>query len=179
VKTYPGEEWKAGSGRATFEPDYGRRGVVWVHGAFEPATGLATILCSPARDSASHLQLLEQVLATFPSDRWLLVEDNLSIHQSRDVKTALLAWPEIQLQFIPKYACWLNLIEPWWKQLRSLALKGRRFETLEELTTSLQEALAYWNDHKRPYIWKKLPQEQFKLFLGGMRPELNHIAICA
>ena len=43
VKTYPGEEWKLGAERATFEPDYGRRGKLWVHGAFEPATGQATI----------------------------------------------------------------------------------------------------------------------------------------
>jgi hypothetical protein len=28
------------------------------------------------------------------------------------------------------------------------------------LTASLQEALAYWNDHKRPYSWKKTPKEQ-------------------
>jgi transposase len=34
---------------------------------------------------------------------------------------------DIQIQFLPKYAPWLNLIELWWKQLRSLALKGRRF----------------------------------------------------
>ena len=179
VKTYPGDEWKPGPQRATFEPDYGRRGKLWVHGAFEPASGQAELVFSGRRDSASHLQLLEQIVTQFPAERWLIIEDNLSIHTSRQVQMGLLAWPELQVQFIPKYACWLNLIEPWWKQLRSLALKGRRFETLEELTTSLQEALAYWNDHKRPYIWKKLPQEQFKLFLGGMRPELNHIAICA
>jgi transposase len=167
VKTYPGEEWKLGPCRATFEPDYGRRGVVWVHGAFEPATGLATILCSPARDSASHIQLLEQVLATFPSDRWLLIEDNLIIHKSRDVKTALLAWPEIQLQFIPKYACWLNLIEPWWKQLKSLALNGRRFQTTAELTEALHDALAYWNAHRHPYCWRKVPQSWPETILGG------------
>ena len=83
------------------------------------------------------------------------------------------------MQFIPKYACGLNFIEPWWKQLRSLALKGRRFETLEELTASLQEALVYWNDHKRPYRWKKMPKEQPQVLLGGMRPELNLITICA
>ena len=34
VKTYPGEVWQSGLNRATFEPDYGRRGKVWVHGAF-------------------------------------------------------------------------------------------------------------------------------------------------
>lgn len=166
VKTYPGEEWKVGSHRATFEPDYGRRGKVWVHGAFEPATGQASILISPSRDSASHLQLLEQVVRQFPADRWLIIEDNLSIHKSRQVRLALTAWSEIQLLFIPTYACWLNLIEPWWKQLRSLALKGRRFETTDELVQALTNALDYWNLHSHPYQWKKRPQEQMTL-LGG------------
>lgn len=166
VKTYPGQEWTEAR-RATFEPDYGRRGKLWVHGAFEPATGQATMVLSPRRDGASHVRLLEQVLAHFPSDRWLLIEDNLSIHKSRDVQTALLAWPEIQVQFIPKYACWLNLIEPWWKQLKSLALKGRRFETTDELADALCAALLYWNSHRRPYLWKKRPQEQLVHVPGG------------
>ena len=166
VKTYPGEEWKLGPNRATFEPDYGRRGNVWVHGAFEPATGQAAILISPRRDSASHIQLLEKVICEFPSQQWLIVEDNLSIHKGRQTKLALTAWPEMRLQFIPKYACWLNLIEPWWKQLRSLALKGRCFETMDELIESLNSALDYWNAHQRPYQWKKRPQEQYKV-LGG------------
>ncbi|MDE0482317.1 MAG: transposase [Candidatus Poribacteria bacterium] len=82
------------------------------------------------------------------------------------MKTALLAWPEIWVQFIPKYACWLNLIEPWWKQLKSLALKGRRFETQEELTDALKSAVCWWNAHKHPYHWKKQPQEQPLYKLG-------------
>lgn len=166
VKTYPGEEWKPGPHRATFEPDYGRRGQLWVHGAFEPATGQATVVLSPRRDSASHIQLLEQIMTEFPAERWLIIEDNLSTHTSRQTQLALGAWPEVQLQFIPKYACWLNLIEPWWKQLRSLALKGRRFETLDELTAALNAALDYWNAHRHPYLWKKRPQEQLTI-LGG------------
>jgi len=163
AKTYPGETWQPGPYRATFQPDYGRRGTLWVHGAFEPATGMATILLSPRRDSASHIQLLEQVITTFPADGWIVIEDNLSIHKSRDVQTALLAWPEIQILYLPTYACWLNLIEPWWKQLRSLALKGRRFETVDELSDALIAALAYWNDHRHPYQWKKRPQSQTEL----------------
>jgi transposase len=165
VKTYPGEEWQQGPYRATFEPDYGRRGTLWTHGAFEPATGQATILLSPRRDSASHIQLIEQVVQEFPADRWLLIEDNLSIHTSHETMLALAAWPEIQVLFLPKYACWLNLIEPWWKQLRSLALKGRRFEKIDELAEALGNALAYWNAHCHPYRWKKKPQEQ--VLLGG------------
>jgi hypothetical protein len=47
----------------------------------------------------------------------------------------------------------LKLIEPWWKVLRSLALKGRRFETWAEIVQVVKLATAYWNDHKHPFIW--------------------------
>lgn len=160
VRTYPGATYGPRAQRATFEPDYGRRGLVWVHGAFEPATGQAAIVLSDARDGASHLRLLEHVLATFPSERWLVIEDNLTTHKSRDVRTAQVAWPELELLFLPTYAAWLNLIEPWWKQLKSLALKGHHFETLPELEAALHGALAYWNAHRHPYTWKKCPQLQ-------------------
>jgi transposase len=173
VKTYAGAEWKVGAQRATFEPDYGRRGKLWVQGAFEPATGQGALVFSDARDSASHITLLEQIMIQFPADRWLVIEDNLRTHTSRKVGLALLAWPEMQIQFLPKYACWLNLIEPWWKQMRSLALKGRRFETTDELTTALEAALAYWNEHKHPYHWKKQPENQPMIPLGGLHPELT------
>jgi transposase len=176
VKTYPGEEWHLGEHRATFEPDYGRRGKLWVHGAFEPATGQATILTSPGRDSASHIQLLEKAMSEFPAERWLFIEDNLVIHTSREVRLALASRPEIQIQFLPKYACWLNLIEPWWKQLKSLALKGRYFEDLEHLTQALYEGLAYWNDHCHPYVWKKRPQEQLPV-LGGFGVHLRSYSL--
>jgi transposase len=155
AKTYPGEVWMCGPGRATFAPDYGRRGSVWVLGAFEPATGLAATLCSPRRDSASFIQLLELVLQTYPAREWVLITDNLTTHISRDTQTALLAWPEVQLLLLPKYACWLNLIEPWWKQLRSLALKGRRFECMDEVIEAIVQATIYWNAHRYPYVWKK------------------------
>lgn len=182
AKTYPGAEWKQGPERATFEPDYGRRGTLWVHGAFEPASGEATMVITGSRDSKSHILLLERMVETFPTDRWLVIEDNLSTHRSKETQVALLAWPEIQVQPVPKYASWLNLIEPWWKQLRSLALKGRRFETIEELEAALWEALAYWNAHRHPYRWKKLPQKQEEItalfeaarMLGGYGAALAH-----
>jgi transposase len=173
VKTYAGEEWLQSDHRATYEPDYGRRGKLWVHGAFEPATGQAAILTSAGRDSLSHVGLIELVIREFPADRWLLIEDNLSIHTSQQVRLALAACPEIQVLFLPKYACWLNLIEPWWKQLKSLALKGRRFESVDELVEALSAAVGYWNAHRHPYVWKKRPQEQLPL-LGGFGISRGH-----
>ena len=55
--------------------------------------------------------------------------------------------------FQPKYAAYLNLIEPWWKVLRSLALKGRRFESWDEVRAAVAAATAYWNAHRHPFAW--------------------------
>jgi hypothetical protein len=55
--------------------------------------------------------------------------------------------------FPARYAAYLNLIEPWWKVLKSLALKGRRFRTWEEVCAAVEEATAYWNKHRHPFVW--------------------------
>ncbi|GHO50533.1 hypothetical protein [Ktedonospora formicarum] len=55
--------------------------------------------------------------------------------------------------FQPIYATSLNLIEPWWKPLHSLALKGRRFESWQEIAEAVEQATSYWNGHRHPYVW--------------------------
>jgi hypothetical protein len=55
--------------------------------------------------------------------------DNSNTHRASDVLLFSLQHPRWEFVFQPKYAAYLNLIEPWWKVLRSPALKGRRFGT--------------------------------------------------
>ncbi|HEY0779256.1 MAG TPA: hypothetical protein VGD56_14915, partial [Gemmatirosa sp.] len=55
--------------------------------------------------------------------------------------------------FQPVYAAYLNLIEPWWKVLRSLALHGKRFATWAEIEHAITRATAYWNAHRHPFVW--------------------------
>ncbi len=54
--------------------------------------------------------------------------DNLSTHRAPDVLLFALTLPRWERIFQPKYAASLNLIEPWWKALRSgwlwLAMAG-------------------------------------------------------
>src|SRR5438309_7253971 len=52
--------------------------------------------------------------------------------------------------FQPTYAAYLNLIEPWWKTLRTLAFKGRRFEDWPEMARAVEQATAYGNAHRHP-----------------------------
>ena len=139
----------------TQEIDYGRRGSGYIFGAFRPATGEAFTRPYGGRTIANWVDFLEQ------TDRWLPAEagavyailDNLSAHRAADVLLFSLAHPRWEFVFQPVYAAYLNLIDPWWKTLRSLALKGRRFETWDEIAQAVGVATAYWNLHRHPFVW--------------------------
>jgi hypothetical protein len=130
--------------RATQEIDYGRRGKGYVFGAFAPATGEAFTVPYAGRTTASWVGFLDQVDAWVDADvdRVYAILDNLSTHRAADVLLWSLAHPRWEFVFQPTYAAYLNLIEPWWKILRSLALKGRRFETWEAVERAVDEATA-------------------------------------
>lgn len=141
--------------RATQEIDDGRRGSGYVFGAFRPATGEALTAPYARRTTANFVDFLERVAAWLPTDteRVYAILDNLRAHRAPDVLLFSLAHPRWEFVFQPVYAAYLNLIEPWWKVLRSLALKGRRFETWDAICQAVREATAYWNAHKHPFVW--------------------------
>ena len=167
AKTYPGQRpvrtepsgeadgARRPAGRARQEVDYGRRGQGYIFGAFRPATGEAVTRPYPSRSAANWADFLGHVESWVPADveRVDAVTDNLPAHRATDVLLFGLAHPRWEFVFQPQYAAYLNLIEPWWKVLKSLALKGRRFETWEEVCEAVAEATAYWNQHRHPFVW--------------------------
>jgi transposase len=167
AKSFPGPEVvpaRPGAGadaaaapaaRAKQEADYGRRGKGYIFGAFRPAAGEALTRPYPSRSTANWVDFLEEVEAWVGPEvgRVYAVMDNLQAHRAPDVLLFSLAHPRWEFVFQPKYAAYLNLIEPWWKVLRSLALKGRRFETWEVVCAAVERATAYWNGHRHPFVW--------------------------
>jgi transposase len=141
--------------RAKQEIDYGRRGKGYIFGAFVPATGAAFTAPYAGRTIATWITFLDQVEAWIApeTDRVYAVLDNLSTHRATDVLLWSLAHPRWEFVFQPTYAAYLNLIEPWWKILRSLALKGHRFDSWEAVDQAVARATAYWNDHCHPFVW--------------------------
>ena len=140
--------------RAPQEADYGRRGSGYVFGAFAPATGEAPTAPDRGRTVATWVDFLDRV------DGWVgeaagrvyAVLDNLSTHRALDVLRWALAHPRWEFVFQPTHAAYLNLLEPWWKVLRALALKGRRFATWDEVCQAVAAATAYWNHHRHPFV---------------------------
>lgn len=163
AKSYPGQRLVRARPQTAGEPaerakqalDYGRRGKGYIFGAFQPATGEALTVPYERRTAANYAAFLEAVEGWIPAQvgRVFAIADNLSAHRATDVLLFSLAHPRWEFVFQPKAAAYLNLIEPWWKVLRSLALKGRRFETWEEVCQAIAEATAYWNKHRHPFVW--------------------------
>jgi transposase len=157
ARSYRGQQVVKASERATQEIDYGRRGKGYIFGAFRPASGTALTDTYPRRTTVNWVDFLSQVDAWIPAEveRVYAIVDNLSTHRATDVLLFSLTHPRWEFVFQPKYAAYLNLIESWWKVLRSLALKGRRFESWDDIATAIQSATAYWNAHRHPFVWGK------------------------
>jgi transposase len=160
AKSYPGQTAvrpapQDGAERARQEIDYGRRGSGYIYGAFRPATGEAFTAPYDGRTTTDWIDFLERVETWVPPEvaRVYAILDNLGMHRALDVLLFALAHPRWEFVFQPTYAAYLNLIEPWWKTLRSLALKGRRFETWEAVCAAVAEGTRYWNNHRHPFVW--------------------------
>ena len=152
VRTAPSGERRP---RATQQIDYGRRGWGYVFGAFVPATGETLTHPYAGRTTANWVDFLERVEGWLDpaATRVYAVLDNLSAHRAPDVLLWALAHPRWEFVFQPTQAAYLNLIEPWWKVLRSLALSGRRFASWDDLCQAVEAATRYWNAHRHPFVW--------------------------
>jgi transposase len=116
---------------------------------------MALTLCRERRRSQDFIDLLQAVTEKWSANELILILDNLSIHRSLNVQLWALAHERVCFLFQPTYAPWLNLIEPWWKTLRALALAGRRFEDVANVHSSIVKSTNYWNRHRHPYVWRK------------------------
>jgi hypothetical protein len=174
VYALPDRTGKRPAERATQEVDYGRRGKGYIFGAFKPTDGEAFTQAYDRRTIANWVDFLGLVEAWNPpeSAHVYAILDNLNVHRATDVLLFSLAHPRWEFVFQPKSAAYLNLIEPWWKILRSLALKGRRFETWEQIVQAVQDATAYWNKHRHPFVWGRRRRHQPRRRSGvGLLPK--------
>jgi hypothetical protein len=134
----------------------------------QPASGEAFTQCYDRRTTTHWVDFLSAVEAWIDpaAERVYAILDNLNTHSAPDVLLFSLLHPRWEFVFQPKYAAYLNLIEPWWKVLRSLALKGRRFEAWAEIEKAVERATAYWNEHKHPFIWGRRRRHRQPRHLG-------------
>jgi len=140
--------------RAIREFDHGRRDKGHLFVTFRPSTREASPQPHPGRSAANRADFLEKVESWLPSEASTVhaIIDDLSAHRTTDVLPFSLAHPRWGFVCQPKYTAYPDSIEPRWKTLSSPASKGRRFATREAVRRAVEEATAYWNGRRHPFV---------------------------
>ena len=160
----PAPGWSPDGHRIKAPLDYGRGpDKVWVNGALRPRDGHALTLTAPSRNSAGFQRLLEAIDAANPDGDLYLVADHRSSHTSAPIRAWLEAHPRMELVPLPKGACWLNLVEGWWRLFRRDALAGQRFADHTEIETTTELATKQLNRRAKPWVWGRPPRRHRQL----------------
>ncbi|MFI6803110.1 transposase [Streptosporangium canum] len=121
----------------------------WVYGALRIRDGTELTFCASSRNSDGWIQLPAHIAKANRRGPIVVITDNLSSHSSWKVRQWLDRHPRIRQVFTPVKACWLNLVEGWWRLLRRAAFAG---QTFADATTQL-------NTHAHPWIRGRPPPQ--------------------
>ncbi len=86
----------------------------------------------------------------------------------------------IVFHFVPYHGSWLNLIEIWFGILQSKCLKGRHFNSVDELVLAILAFLDNWNEHfAHPFNWtytgEGLAQKVVQRLIGWLFAETENM----
>ncbi len=160
----PAPGWSPDGHRIKAPLDYGRGpDKVWVYGALRPCDGQTLTQTAPSRNTAGFTSLLDAVDQDNPGGDLYLIADNLSSHSSAPIQEWLTAHPRVHIEPTPKGACWLNLIEGWWRIFRRNAFAGQSFADHTEIETATTLATRQLNNRAKPWVWGRPPRPHRQL----------------
>jgi transposase len=152
-RTQPGLPIKKGR-CGTMTHDYKRNGTTTLFAALEMLQGNVIGQCYQRHRHQEFLKFLRTLDAEFPGKVPLhLIMDNYGTHKHENVRAWLKRHPRFVLHFVPTSSSWLNLVERWFGELDSKAIRRGVFRSVEDLKTSIDAFLKAWNKNPQPYVW--------------------------
>jgi transposase len=134
--------------------DYFRHGTVTLFAALDIATGGVISQCKPRHRHQEFLSFLKHLDHNTPAAMDLhLIADNYATHKHPQVKAWLARHPRFHLHFTPTYSSWLNQVERWFGLITQQAIRRGSFRNVRQLVDKIEQYVAHYNDHKRPFVW--------------------------
>ncbi len=97
---------------------------------------------------------MEEVVTGYPADREIhVILDNYCIHKNN--ADWLNRHPNVSFHFTPTSASWLNQVEIWFGIMTRKVLRGANYRGVDELTRSIRNYIAAYNDSAKPFVWNK------------------------
>jgi transposase len=151
-RTQPGLPMKKGR-CGTMTHDYVRHGTTTLFAALSMLDGKVIGDCMPRHRHQEFIRFLKKVDTETPSGLDLhMIVDNYATHKHPKVKSWLRGHPRIHLHFIPTSSSWLNMIEPWFRDLTCNRLRRGSFSSLPSLITAITEYLSNHNQNSRVFV---------------------------
>ena len=152
-RTQPGLPLKKGR-CGTMTHDYKRNGTTTLFAALELLQGKVIGQCHERHRHQEFLRFLKRLDKEFPGKVPLhLVMDNYGTHKHANVRAWLKRHPRFVCHFVPTSSSWLNLVERWFGELTSKAIRRGSFGSVTDLQQAIDEFLLAWNEKPRPFLW--------------------------
>ena len=147
---------RTSSGKAVrgLKSSYRRNGTLKLFAALNVATGEVIKKTAKTKTRMGFCAFMDEVVADQPEDAEIhVILDNDVNHKKND--EWLAAHPNVTFHFTPTSASWLNQIEIWFGILTRKALKGARFNNVQELAQAVDAFCDVWHEKAHPFVWRK------------------------
>lgn len=152
-RTQPGLPLKRGR-CGTFTHDYKRHGTTTLFAALQVVEGKVIGQCYARHRHQEFLKFLRRLDEEFPGPMTLhLILDNYGTHGHERVRHWLAKHPRFVLHFIPTSASWLNLVERWFAELTTKAVRRGVFRSVADLEQAIDGFMETWNQNPKPFVW--------------------------
>ena len=134
--------------------EYHRHGTLSLYAALNTRTGEVVGRTAAHHTSAEFVGFLQAVIETQSQRREIhIIVDNLSAHKTQQVRTFLVAHPQVHLHYTPTYSSWLNQVELWFSKIeRDVTARGI-FTSVTDLRRKLMCYIKHYNTTAIPIRW--------------------------
>ncbi|MGH8350060.1 MAG: IS630 family transposase [Pseudomonas sp.] len=161
-RTQPGLPMKKGR-CGTMTHDYKRNGTTTLFAALNMLDGKVVGECHSRHRHQEWLKFLRRLDGEFPEDLKLhLVMDNYGTHKEPHVLAWLKKHPRFVCHFVPTSSSWLNMVERWFRELDTKAIRRGSFVSVPDLVQAIEEFMQGWNLSPKPFVWKASVEEIVK-----------------
>jgi transposase len=140
--------------------DYARHGVTSLFAAFSTADGTVITELHRRHRAVEFRKFLITIDKNVPADLDIhLVCDNYATHKTPAIQAWLERHPRFHMHFTPTGSSWINQVERWFGYLTDQMIRRGVHKSVQALETGIRAWTETWNEHPRPFVWKKTAEE--------------------
>lgn len=154
LRPVPGMSWRPSRKPERRRATYRRLGAYQYLAFMELRSGVVDGIFRKRKTRWEVLEALRLMRSSYPEGKLYVVMDNLRTHKTKEVREWCAAHG-VERVFTPTYSSWLNLIEPYFRNLKRLAIENSDRRTREDLESALLAGVDFLNGISTPYQWKR------------------------